>query len=53
MLIGQHGPLPGNIRGGGFEDTVIVTIIIVIMMAQLAFNYELTSRGNSLHNSNT
>jgi hypothetical protein len=37
----------------GFEATLIVTIITVITMAQLAFNHELTSQSNSLHNSNT
>jgi hypothetical protein len=32
---------------GVFEATLIVTIIFVIMMAQLAFNYELTGHSNS------
>jgi hypothetical protein len=32
---------------GRFEATLVVTIIIVIMMAQLAFRYELTSHSNS------
>jgi hypothetical protein len=38
---------------GGFEATLIVTIIVVIMMAQLAFNYKLIRHSNSLHNANT